>query len=429
MQLTRIIELRNLSREALRIAKEGEKESAKVWNLCSNLHRERREQGGLWPNRDELQKVTKGRFSLHSQSAQMVCHAFLANVQTTQEVRKTRPWIRYPYKEKHFYPLMWPKQAMRWEEGRLRLPMGRGRKDLILKIEKPEAECGGCKLIWAGNAYQLHLATEVAEAPRSTGPIIAATCDLGEIHMGALVIETGEAFVVSGRGLRDLKRFRAQSIGQIQALQKRCISQSRRWKKLQVAKERIKRRSKKRIRDLRHKGTSQIIQRCKVAQVTDLYVGNPTGVRNQNRGRHHNQRMHLWEAGKDLAYLEHKARKAGISFTSGTERGTSSCCPECGFKKKVTGRMWVCPHCYFKEHRDVVGGMNMFPLGFGRRIRRPTRITYLRPGPLRRTASSSSLDTGQSCLAEFDAHNQRDFSRVPLGTGQGLESPLEALPL
>lgn len=43
--------------------------------------------------------------------------------------------------------------------------------------------------------------------------------------------------------------------------------------------------------------------------------------------------------------------------------------------------------------------------------------TYLRPGPLRRTESSSSLDTGQSCLAEFDAHNQRDFSRVPLGTG------------
>ncbi|MFZ4099371.1 MAG: zinc ribbon domain-containing protein, partial [Chlamydiia bacterium] len=196
-----------------------------------------------------------------------------------------------------------------------------------------------------------------------------------------------------------------------------------------AAKDKIKGRAKRRIRDLRHKGTSQIVQRCVDAKVTDIYVGDPTGARYNNRGRYHNQRMSLWEAGKDLAYLEHKAEKAGISFTSGTERGTSSCCPECGFKKKVKGRVWACPRCPFKEHRDVVGGMNMFPIGFGRRVSKPTRITYLRPGPLRRTESSSSLDTGQSCLAESDTHNQRASARVPLGTGQGVGSPLEALSL
>jgi len=66
-----------------------------------------------WPNRDSLQKLVKGKFALHSQSAQMVCHAFLANVDTATQLRKSgRSEIRYPYKEKLFYPLLWPAQAM-----------------------------------------------------------------------------------------------------------------------------------------------------------------------------------------------------------------------------------------------------------------------------------------------------------------------------
>jgi putative transposase len=86
-----------------------------------------------WPHQDVLQKLTKGRFSLHSQSAQMVCHAFLANVETTVELRKQgRQDIRYPYKEKRFYPLLWPAQAMDLEGNRIILPMGRGRKSILL---------------------------------------------------------------------------------------------------------------------------------------------------------------------------------------------------------------------------------------------------------------------------------------------------------
>jgi hypothetical protein len=50
------------------------------------------------PGRDMLQKLTKGRFSLHLRSTQMVCYAFLANVKTTVELRNQgRHDIRYPY--------------------------------------------------------------------------------------------------------------------------------------------------------------------------------------------------------------------------------------------------------------------------------------------------------------------------------------------
>ena len=46
------------------------------------------EERAKWPHQDMLQKLTKRRFCLHSQSAQMLCHAFLANVKTTVELRK-----------------------------------------------------------------------------------------------------------------------------------------------------------------------------------------------------------------------------------------------------------------------------------------------------------------------------------------------------
>lgn len=47
---------------------EGQEEAAWVWNACKDLHQEARRNGARWPNRDTLQKATKGRFALHSQT-------------------------------------------------------------------------------------------------------------------------------------------------------------------------------------------------------------------------------------------------------------------------------------------------------------------------------------------------------------------------
>ena len=37
---------------------------------------------------------------------------------------------RYPYKEKIFYPILWPEQAIKYEDGHLTLPMGKGREPI-----------------------------------------------------------------------------------------------------------------------------------------------------------------------------------------------------------------------------------------------------------------------------------------------------------
>jgi putative transposase len=126
-----------------------------------------------------------------------------------------------------------------------------------------------------------------------------------------------------------------------------------------------------------------VVDFCQAEGVQTLYVGDPHGVRTENRGRHHNQRMAQWEYGKDQQYLAEKCEKVGIVCFSGSERGTSSHCPRCGWKKKPKGRNWTCRRCGFVGHRDVVGSMNMHPIAFGSRIVYPTSLTYRRPGPLR----------------------------------------------
>src|ERR1051326_5919841 len=371
-------------------------QAARVWTMCRDRHLAARQQHTRWPDRDDLQQATKGQFALHSQTVQMMCHQFLANVDTTRELRQTNRMIRYPYKDKRFFPLYWPAQAVSVERGRIVLPMGRGRPSLVFKLELPE-RIGGGKLVWK-DGYELHVSVPVS--PSATAPGQAqATVDLGEIHQAAVTTNTGAALVVSGRGIRSFKRRHHMALGQLAKKRKRCTPGSRRSRKLQHARRRVSARKRRQIRDLRHKGTRRVITFCQQHGVGSLFIGNPNGVRQQNRGRHHNQRMSGWEYGQDIAYLTDKAQAASIESCTGSERGTSSQCPACGWKQKVKGRQWRCrnPKCAFQGHRDVVGSVNMHPLAFGSKIAFPARITYQRAGPVR--VSGSGMNNRARCAA------------------------------
>jgi putative transposase len=415
METVRIYRLDNLPPSVSHRLREAQMEAARVWNLCREIHREARQQGTRWPNRDDLQKATKGRFALHSQTVQMICHAFLANVETVRQIKKQNPKMRYPYKEKRFYPLLWPEQAVCIEPGRVVLPMGRSRPSIVLKVSIPENSCS-CKIVW-NDGFELHVCVPVE--PTDTAPgSVRATVDLGQIHQAAVTTDTGEALIVSGRGIRAIKRHLNQALGEIARKRSRCQKGSRRWQELQRARAKMSARVKRQVRDLRHKGTRKVVEFCKHQKVGTLYIGNPDGVRNSNAGRHHNQRLSQWEYGKDINYLQHKCKQSRIMCFTGTERGTSSQCPECGHRQRPKGREWVCKVCGFHGHRDVVGSTNMHPIAYGEKIMFPQKITYLRPGPVKGSGGgiknhprsqepgrSSRPDTGhgsslQRCLGE-----------------------------
>src|SRR6266568_4464041 len=229
MNTVRIYRLDHLSDTLFQRLKAAQMEAARVWNHCMETHKVARQEHTEWPGRNELQQATKGKFALHSQSVQMVAHAFLANLETTRQLRKTHPQMKmkYPWRTKRFYPVAWPAQAVSKEKGRVLLPMGKGRTSLVLPLDLPE-NSGACTLVW-NSGFELHVCVETNPAELAPGKV-QATVDLGEIHLAAVTTNTGQALIVTGRGIRSLKRQRNQQLGKLAKKQARCKKYSRRWK-------------------------------------------------------------------------------------------------------------------------------------------------------------------------------------------------------
>src|SRR5947207_10367562 len=189
MNTVKVYQLKKLAVALFQRLRDAQMEAARAWNVCCDLHKEARTTHTKWPGRNALQKATKGRFALHSQSVQMVVHAFLANVETTRELRKTHPQMKmkYPWRTKRFYPVAWPAQAVSKEKGRVLLPMGKGRTSLVLPLDLPE-KSGACSLLW-NDGLELHVCLETTPAEHAPGKV-QATVDLGEIHLAAVTTST-----------------------------------------------------------------------------------------------------------------------------------------------------------------------------------------------------------------------------------------------
>ena len=359
-------------------------------------HKKCRKSQTPWLNQTQLQKQTKGKYELHSQSVQMVVQAFLANVDSTRANRRAGiKNMKYPWRTKGFYPVLWTAQAVKYSDGKLTLPMGRGRKPLSFKL-KLDFVPGAISLVW-NRGFELHIKEEVQlEENQITG--VKAAIDLGEIHHSAVSTNTGQGLIVSGRGIRSLKRQRNMVLAKLSRKQSKCKKYSNRWKKLQAAKNKFCLRNERQIREYRHQATRQVVEFGKTHDVDTVFIGNPDGVRNKNCGKRHNQRMAQWEYGKDLDYLTYKFKMAGISVLIGSERGTSSTCPECSRRHKPKGRTWNCPNpecSYRNKHRDITGSLMMQVLAYGEKPKYPEQIKYLRPVNI---GSSRCADTRQCSL-------------------------------
>ena len=70
MQTVKIYQLDHLSQKQFQRLKAAQMEAAQVWDACMEMHKQARLTHEKWPGRNELQKATKGRFALYSQSIQ-----------------------------------------------------------------------------------------------------------------------------------------------------------------------------------------------------------------------------------------------------------------------------------------------------------------------------------------------------------------------
>jgi putative transposase len=167
MKPTRVYRLNNLSPSAFRRLKAAQMEAAQVWNVCVDAHRRARMSHARWPDQNDLHHLTKGRFALHSQSVQAVFRTFLGTIETTRKLCREHPEMRmkYPWREKRFYPVHWPAQAVSVEKGRVVLPMGKGNLSLNLPLALPQ-HTGACTLVW-NRGFELHVCIEVTQAEQA----------------------------------------------------------------------------------------------------------------------------------------------------------------------------------------------------------------------------------------------------------------------
>ena len=131
-----IIPLNNLLKTTRDSAWAGAQEAAREWNECVELVWVATRAKAPWPNRGKLQVATKGRYALHSQTVQMIAKSVLTAFSTAKELRRTHPemGMRYPYRKKRHHCMLWPAQAVAEKDGKIILPMGKGRADLVLPL-------------------------------------------------------------------------------------------------------------------------------------------------------------------------------------------------------------------------------------------------------------------------------------------------------
>jgi hypothetical protein len=151
MQTVRIYPLKELDSQTRARLKAAQMEAARGWMYCVGRHQQARSERTGWPSQDELQRATKGaQYALHSQSIQMVCQQFLANVQTIKQLRPGNPCHRYPYHPKQYMTVQWPVQAVPRQGKRLILRMGRGHKSFSFDLPDLPEQIGAVSLVWNG---------------------------------------------------------------------------------------------------------------------------------------------------------------------------------------------------------------------------------------------------------------------------------------
>jgi len=294
---------------------------------------------------------------------------------------------RYPYRKKYFFTVTWKPLGITQEERKLTLSGGRGREDLVINLP---VRLSGCvikqvQLVWHRNGYWLHVAVEKPTLNKVGGGNRPAAIDPGEIH--AVAITDGkESLVISGRLLRSLHRLRNKKLRWFQRAISRTKKGSRRRRKLLDSKYRFLNNMDRRIEHALHAVSAEAVRWCVARGISTVYVGDPSGVREKNCGRKHNQRMSQWSFGKLRRLLEYKLKRHGIKLIPVDEGGTSGTCPVCTTYTKQSGRTYRCGNkdCGLKgAHRDVVGASGILDKSVsgsftkGRTL--PSKVEYSRP--------------------------------------------------
>jgi putative transposase len=405
MQYTRVFGCKLSWQKADRL----NRESGRIYTLMKNLHYEVYEETGEWLRQGEGEKLCDEADReqpklLYAHSVDAAQQGFYKGCKTAKSLRcGGNEEVKYPHWDKRYRTTVWKNTGIqKLAGGRLRLALARGIEPVIVELPEQLAGHPGeayreMRLVYdkSGRRYQWHLVIEDGcEAEPAPGDNVMAL-DMGEIHPVAAADEE-EGTVITCRDLRAAKQYRNKRIASIEAKQSGYVKGSRRWRRLQRRKNKVKAKQQNCCRDMEHKVSREAVEYAKERKVGTLVIGDVRDVGDSKRlNRKSQQKVSQWAHGRMRRYITYKAEAAGIVVVDDvSEAYTSQTCPACGHRSKPRGRVYHCPACGFDAHRDVVGACNIlsrYCYGELGRVRPPARTKYRRPFNRRR----SPLDTGQ----------------------------------
>jgi putative transposase len=378
------------------------RESGRIYTATMVEHYRVYRHTGNWlsPRADQkLSDFITGQTLLHAHSRDAAQEAFPKACKTARACQKLGLPAHYPHKRKLWRTTIWKSTGIRKQGNELRLALARGHEAIPIRLPEPlrslpEEAFVEMRLVWdrARRHYVWHLVTEDGKTPSLVPGNGIAGVDLGEIHPAA-VSDGTESVVFSARQLRSLSQYSNKRLAELQQKQAGKKKGSKRWRRIQRRKNRFLAQQKRRKRDIEHKVSRTVVDWAVERKVGKLAVGDVRDVADGvDLGKKTNQKIANWSHGKLRTYLEYKAVAKGIAVELVNEAYTSQTCPNCGERHKPRGRVYHCPACGFRSHRDAVGAANIRSVClYGKLgLSLPGTIKYRRPFVINRR---SRVDT------------------------------------
>jgi putative transposase len=303
---------------------------------------------------------------LHAFSRDAAQQGFYKACKTARSCQKAGLDTKYPHKRKWYRPTVWYSSGIRVRADCILLSLSGECKLSPIRVPRPEWLAATDKLMEVRLVYdrltcgyEWHLVVEdgTLSAPSPGTAVLAA--DLGQIHPAALT-DGVRGVVISCRALRSGVQYRNKRVAELQEKQSHHQKGSRRYRRVQRRKTHFLAKQKRRERDILHKCSRAIVDTAVEMGAGTIALGDVRDIADKpERGRVQNQRLAGWSHGKMRAYIEYKAGEGGIKVELVEEHYTSQTCPQCGHLYKPKGRIYKCPACGFRGHRDIVGAANI----------------------------------------------------------------------
>lgn len=355
------------------------KYSAIIWNACVKADQENRELYNKSLTRSELQFMMKKSVPhILANSINMVIFKYVtardSMFRSIRAKHENSDKVKLPYKEKKFFNTGWTYQNIRVYTGKGYLTLAKPvlpDEQGVNKKQKPikcHLKSIPDNIVEIELVYRNGLKLAIKTKEENKNVLIQsnneASIDLGEIHSITSIDNNGNAIIITGRKIRDIKRLRNKELGKLRSRQSKCTKGSKQYKKYSKAIWYLKYSTDKKILDAVHKTTKLYLDYCLQNNISTVYYGDldscTRNTEKEGRGsKKTRQKLSQWNYGLIMLQLENKLTRHGIKLVKVKEYWTSKKCPCCGKRNTPKGRNYQCKKCGYTMHRDVNGAINI----------------------------------------------------------------------